>query len=171
MKAVMIVAADEDNIIGHGNKLPWRLPGDLRRFKALTMGHVVVMGRRTRDSIQERLRRDLPGRTSVVLSRSRISLVPETLQVYNLEDAMALAKDVSEKAGRDRYFVIGGLEVYKQFLPEVEAVELTRVNTRQSGDVRLPVGWLDPFLLETEEVAGDGESDFSYRFLSFRRAY
>jgi dihydrofolate reductase len=147
----MIVAATDDEVIGQGNELPWHLPDDLRRFRALTSGHVVVAGRLTQESIVKRLGRPLPGRFSVVVSRE--SRAGDGTMIYqpSVPAALSVARGIEEFAGRDEVFVIGGAQVYQAALAEVDRVYLTRVHSAVDGDVRLSAGWLTDFSLVDEE--------------------
>jgi dihydrofolate reductase len=135
----LIVAADERGGIGRDGGLPWHLPDDLRRFKALTMGKPMVMGRRTWDSIG----RPLPGRRSLVVSRQRDLAIPGAEVVGSLEDALRAAGDVPEVC------VIGGAELYRAALPRAELIHLTRVHATVAADTFLPP--LDP--VEWEQVS------------------
>jgi dihydrofolate reductase len=124
-----IVAALADNgVIGRAGTLPWHLPDDLRRFKSLTMGRPILMGRRTFESIG----RPLPGRRNLVLTRGSTPL-PEGVQgVARLELA------IEQCANEPELCVIGGAEVFRQVLPRAERMELTRVHANIEGDVRFP---------------------------------
>jgi dihydrofolate reductase len=161
----LVVAADEGDLIGAGGRLPWHLPADLRRFKRLTTGHVVVAGRRTHKSIVDRLGHPLPGRITVVATR-RSDLRSHDTVIYqpDVASALAVARAVEEFAGGDTVFVIGGAEIYAATLPTVDVVHLTRVHERHTGDVVMPAGWLDGFELVDKEQP---ESGFSY--LTYRR--
>jgi dihydrofolate reductase len=161
----LIVAADEGDVIGVDGGLPWHLPEDLRRFRQLTTGHVVVAGRRTHDSIVDRLGHPLPGRITVVVTR-RTGLAGAGTVIYqpDVASALAVARAVEAFAGRDTVFVIGGAEIYARALLEVDVVHLTRVNGRHSGDAVMPAGWLDGFELTAKE---DPDPRFSY--LTYRR--
>jgi dihydrofolate reductase len=123
---VAIVAMADNGVIGRGIGLAWRLPDDLRRFKALTMGHAVLMGRRTWESIGK----PLPGRRNIVLTRRR------GWQATGCEAAAAPA-DALALAGESTPFVIGGAEVYSAFWPLVQRLELTEVHASPEGDVLL----------------------------------
>ena len=160
----MIVAADEKNLIGRGNELPWYLREDLARFKQVTTGHVLVAGRRTHESIVARAGRALPGRFTVVVSRGSHPAVEGAVFVPDVASALRVAADVSSFAGRDEVFVIGGAEIYAQSLDKTSMVYLTRVHTVAEGDVRLPDGWLDGFDL----TWSDDRPDFS--FSTYERA-
>lgn len=131
MRVSLLVAVAERGVIGRDGGLPWRLPADLRFFKRVTMGHHVIMGRRTWESIG----RPLPGRTMVVLSRDPALVVPGASVVHELADALALAR----AAGDTEAFVIGGAEVYARALPLADRLYLTRVHADVEGDVCFPV--------------------------------
>jgi dihydrofolate reductase len=124
----IIVAAAQNNVIGSGNQLPWRLPDDLKRFKALSLGKPVVMGRKTFDSIGK----PLPGRTNIVISRQRGLQIPGCIVVQSLDEALAAAAPAEE------IVVIGGAEIFRQVLPRVATIHLTRVHADVPGDVFLP---------------------------------
>jgi dihydrofolate reductase len=124
----LIVAADERGGIGRDGGLPWHLPDDLRRFKTLTMGKPIVMGRRTWDSIG----RPLPGRRSLVVSRQRGLAIPGAEVVASFEEALHAAGDVPEVC------VIGGAELYRAALPRADIVHLTRVHATVDADTFLP---------------------------------
>jgi dihydrofolate reductase len=178
LTTALIVAADEDDVIGSDGRLPWHHPADLQRFKRLTMGHVVVAGRRTHESIVDRLGRPLPGRITVVLTRRPHPAGRDTV-IYqpDIESALSVARAVEAFAGRDTVYVIGGGEVYAQALPEVDLVCLTRVHDRHVGDVRLPGGWLDGFELVGTEGGPEGQGggagkeqpDARLSYLTYRR--
>jgi dihydrofolate reductase len=124
--AVAIVAMADNGVIGRDNGLPWHLPDDLRRFKALTMGHAMLMGRRTWESIG----RALPGRRSLVLSRNADWHAPGAERVGSLEESL-------ERAGAATLFVIGGAEVFSIAWPVVGRLELTEVHAAPAGDILL----------------------------------
>jgi dihydrofolate reductase len=124
--AVAIVAMADNGVIGRANGLPWHLPDDLKRFKALTMGHALLMGRRTYDSIG----RALPGRLNLVLTRNPGWRAPGCEAVASLEAAQ-------EQAGELKLFVIGGAEVLSLAWPIVGQLELTEVHADIEGDTRL----------------------------------
>src|SRR5207253_3767200 len=116
-------------VIGADGALPWHLPGDLRRFRDLTTGHVVVMGRLTYQSILDRLGHPLTGRTSVVVSRTLGDTGhPEVLVARSVGDALALAERLAEQAGDTEFFVIGGGSGFREVLPGAAPVSLTRLH-------------------------------------------
>jgi len=118
----------ENGVIGRNGQLPWRLSADLRRFKRLTMGHHLIMGRKTFESIG----RPLPGRTSIVVTRQQGYESPGVLVAHDLPHAMQLAAD------DDEVFIIGGSELYRQALQLVDRIYMTRVHASVDGDVRFP---------------------------------
>ena len=125
---ITIVAARALNgVIGRDNRLPWHLPADLKRFKALTMGSVLVMGRRTFDSLPGLL----PGRRHIVLSHNRELAAPEVEVAHNVEQALALAGDTPVS-------VIGGAAVFAAFMAVADRFELTEVLLAPMGDVSMP---------------------------------
>ncbi len=117
----------DNGVIGRGGGLPWHLPDDLRRFKALTMGHALLMGRRTCESIG----RPLPGRRNLVLTHNAAWRAPGCETMTTLEAAIAAVGDGTQ------LFVIGGAAVYRACWPLVERVELTEVHAAVEGDTRL----------------------------------
>jgi len=124
----LVVAMSRNRVIGHNGKLPWRLSADLKRFKALTMGHHIIMGRNTWESIG----RPLPGRVSVVVSRNRAYVAHGAVVVNSLDEAIQLA------AADPEVFVIGGGELYREALPLADRIYLTELPTEYPGDVFFP---------------------------------
>jgi dihydrofolate reductase/diadenosine tetraphosphate (Ap4A) HIT family hydrolase len=149
----LIVAADEQDIIGRDGALPWHLPDDLKRFRQLTTAHVVIAGRLTHDSIVARLGRPLPDRTTLVVTRQPSVEPAEGVEfVPDLATALERALDL---AGDGEVFVIGGAQIYEATLPLVQTVHLTRVRGAFDGDVALPAGWLTPFELAERDDRGE----------------
>jgi dihydrofolate reductase len=160
----MIVAAAENDVIGRDGKLPWHLPEDLPRFRRLTTGHVVVAGRATHDSIVERLNHPLPGRITVVASRTVTGAANGVIYLPTVPAAMAAARTIEEFAGGDEVFVIGGAEIYQATLSEVDRIYLTRVHGEVAGDTVMPAGWLNGFAV-VDENKREG-----FTFQTFERA-
>lgn len=129
-KRVVLVAAVADNgVIGDGAEIPWRIPGEQAEFKALTLGHVLLMGRATYDSIG----RPLPGRTTVVLTRDREWSAPGVHVAHDVASALALADRLPGDV-----MVAGGAQVYAATLDVADQQVLTEVHLRPEGDVRYP---------------------------------
>lgn len=129
MKAFsLIVAIAKNNVIGINNTLPWHLPEDLKRFRALTMGHHIIMGRKTYES----LGRLLPGRTTVIVTRNKHYKLEGALIAYSLEDALALCEN------DDEAFVIGGAELYQDGLKLADKLYVTEVDLTVDGDAFFP---------------------------------
>jgi dihydrofolate reductase len=124
----IIAAMAKNRVIGIANTLPWRLPEDLKHFKALTLGHHILMGRKTYES----LGRPLPGRTSVVITRSRDLRIPGCLVVNSIPDAVAACDNDIE------IFFIGGEELYRQALDVADRIYLTEINEDFAGDAWFP---------------------------------
>ena len=153
-RVTLIAALGRNRIIGRDGTMPWLLPEDLKHFKALTMGHPMVMGRKTFDSIG----RPLPGRRSIVITRDREWRVPGVEVAHSFDEALDLAGPA------DRVFVIGGGEVYAVALPFADHLELTEVDAEPEGDTWFPE-W-DP--AQWREVARDQRD--GYAFVSLERA-
>lgn len=134
MKIAMIAAVAENNAIGINNKMPWYLPGDLRYFKAVTMGKSIIMGRKTFDS----LRKPLPGRTNIVITRDTEWHHEGVKVVHSLDEALALAEDIALINGNDEVMVIGGAQIYQQALDKADRLYLTKVYQSFEGDAFFP---------------------------------
>ena len=156
----IIVAVAENGAIGSGNRLPWHLPDDLKRFKALSLGKPVVMGRRTFESIG----RPLPGRTNIVISRQGGLAIDGVRVVHSLDEALAAAGSVPEVV------VIGGAQIFRQVLPRTDTIHLTRVHARVAGDVFFPE--LDPAQWReaaVEHHAADERHQYAFSFVTLQR--
>lgn len=164
VEIALIAALDRDFAIGRGNALPWSLPDDLKRFKALTLGHPILMGRKTAES----LGRALPGRRNLVLTRS--GRVPfDGMEAVASMDA-ALAR-VGADDGAATLMVIGGGKVYAQALPRATRLHLTWVDTRVEGaDAWFPrfdaAAWT---MTDSEAHAADARHAFAFRFVDYSR--
>lgn len=163
LRISLIAALDRRNAIGRDNGLPWRLPDDLKRFKALTLGKPVLMGRRTAES----LGRALPGRLNLVLTRSDKVPFDGMQAVASLDDAIARA----ERAGAQELCVIGGGEVYRLALARADALYLTRVETEVGdADAFFPaVAAADWVPVARESHAADARHAFAFAFVDYRR--
>jgi dihydrofolate reductase len=157
----IVVAADERGAIGRRGELPWRLPEDLRRFKALTLGKPIVMGRRTWDSIG----RPLPGRHSIVITRQPVLTLPGATVVGSFDAALRAAEGATEAC------VIGGAEIYRVALPRADVVHLTRVHAVVADadtflDPLDPADWVET---AREAHPADERHACGYSFVELRR--
>ena len=164
MRISIIVAAAENGIIGRGGTLPWRLSDDLRKFKQLTMGHTIIMGRRTWESIG----RALPGRRTVVVSRSAEfrTNVDGVEATTNLDKAL----EIAEAAGDEEAFIVGGAELYRESLGQADRLYLTRVCANVEGDTSFPDIEQDNWqLVESEDHDASEKNEYAYRFETYDR--
>jgi dihydrofolate reductase len=151
----LIVAMARNRVIGAGNKIPWHLPNELKLFKSLTMGHHIVMGRRTYESIG----RLLPGRTTVIVTRQPDYHVPGAIVVHSVREALEAGK------GDTEIFIIGGAELFRETLPIADRIYLTVVDAEPEGDTLMP-----PFELtdwresRSESFIADAKHAYGYRF-------
>lgn len=151
----IIVAQSANGVIGRDGGLPWRLPEDLRRFKKITMGKPMIMGRATWDSIG----RPLPGRTSIVLTRNPDFAADGAIVAHSAEAALAAAGDAAE------VMVIGGGRVYEEWLPRAGRLYLTTIDTVVDGDTRFPALDRDEWeCLHEAQFPLTAERPFAYRF-------
>ena len=157
----IVAALDESGLIGSGGRLPWRLRGDLRRFRRLTMGKPVLMGRRTFESIG----RPLDGRTNIVLSRRAGYEAAGCRTAASMDAALAVARETG--GGQGELMVIGGAEVYGLALPIAGRLYLTRVRGRFEGDVYFPPYDESEWLEEGREAGDDAEGP-AYWFVTYR---
>ena len=147
-----IVAVSENNVIGRDGHLPWHLSADLKRFKAITSGHAIILGRKNYDDIG----RPLPNRTNYVLTRNKDFQAPGCIVCSSLGEAIEAAR----AAGETECFIIGGAAVYREAMPQVEKLYLTRVLSHVEGDVFFPE-WNDKFQKESaESFPADEKNDF-----------
>ncbi len=161
MNLSIIVAASENHCIGKDGDLPWRLSADLKRFKQLTMGHAIIMGRRTFESIG----RLLPGRETIIVTRRPDYQFEGALIAGSLKHAIELAGDDPQP------FVTGGAEIYHHALPVANTLYLTRVLTRIKGDTYLPeIDWNDWQLVDSEPGKADDKNDCDYVFGTYHRS-
>ncbi len=159
-RLVLVAAMARGRVIGDAGGMPWHLPADLAHFKALTLGHPVLMGRRTFESIG----RPLPGRTNIVISRGHPELPAGVLPATSLAEAVALG------SGAETLMVIGGGQVYREALPLAARLELTLIDAAIEGDTRFPE--FDPRDWRVRAVRarpGDADNPYALTFVSFDR--
>lgn len=149
-----------NRVIGANGAIPWRLPNELKLFKSVTMGHHIIMGRKTYESIG----RLLPGRTTVIVTRQQDYRVDGAVIAHSLQDAVAAS------AGDDEIFVIGGGELYQAALPLADRVYLTVVDAEPEGDTFMPqmapAQWREH---SSQEFPADDRHQHSYRFMVYDR--
>jgi len=127
----LVLAMASNGVIGANNQIPWRIPEDMQRFKAITMGKPIIMGRKTWDSLP---RKPLPGRTNIVITRDADWKADGAVAAHSLDDAIVLAR----REHPSEIAVIGGAEIYKAALPRAMIVHLTEVQGDFAGDVHMP---------------------------------
>jgi len=146
------VAIGDNRVIGKGNGLLWRMPNDLPRFKELTMGHPVVMGRKTFESILEILGKPLPGRTNIVITRDSSWSYPDAVVVHSVTDALARAAEIET----EEVFIIGGGQIYTEALPYTDRLYLTRIHDAKEGDTFFPA-YEDEFTKELSRESHEAD--------------
>ena len=162
MTVSLIVAASSNGVIGRDGDLPWHLPADLRHFKNTTMGHHLIIGRRTWDEVG----RPLPGRTMVVVTRSRNLSLEGALVVHSLEEALEAA------SADDEAFIGGGAYIYRMALARdlVDRLYITRIHAEVEGDTFFPDVDFDEWNLVSEEhCEADEKNEYPYSFLVYER--
>ncbi|HEX9164065.1 MAG TPA: dihydrofolate reductase [Thermoanaerobaculia bacterium] len=164
MTISIIAALANNNVIGRDNQLPWHMPADLKRFKQLTTGHHLLMGRRTYESVGK----PLPGRVNVVISRSPDYAPPGVAVARSLDEAISKA----EAAGDGEIFIGGGSGVFEQAIHRADRMYLTRVHAEPEGDTFFPEfddvnEWQ---LVDAEHYEADERNPYPYSFLTYERA-
>ena len=160
MRITLIAAVSENGVIGRGNALPWHLPADLQRFKRLTTGHAVVMGRKTWESI----RRPLPNRRNIVISSSAGFQPTGATVVPSFGAAVEAVRDLTE------VFAIGGSRVFEAALPLTDRLELTRVHAQVPGDAFFPkLDFSEWTLVAEERHPADEQHAYPFSFLTYDR--
>lgn len=156
MSITLIWAMAQNGVIGRNNQLPWRLPADLKFFKAQTMGKTMIMGRKTWESMGSK---PLPGRHSVVLTQDTSYRAEGADIVHTLEEALRYEKEGEE------LMVIGGAGVFRFFLPVADKLLVTRIDEDIEGDVFFPsLNWEDFDLVHEEQGIRDDKNPYDYRF-------
>jgi dihydrofolate reductase len=156
----IIVAISEDYGIGFRNGLLWHIPEDLKRFKRLTLGHTIIMGKKTWESLPGK---PLPGRKNVVITDDLKEVFKQAVTAYSIEDALDKCRD------EDEIFIIGGGSIYRQFMPVAERLYITHVHKKTQADIFFP--FIDPDIwepVEKEEHMADGQ-DVPFTHTIYRR--
>ena len=166
MEIVFVVAVAENGVIGAGNAMPWRLKSDMKRFVALTTGRPVVMGRKTYESIG----RPLPRRTNIVVTRDPNFRARGVIVTNSFGDADAIARGDALRRFATEIAIIGGAEIYAQWLDRADRLEVTEIHARPDGDTRFATidakDW-EEVARERHNAGPDDSADFSY--VTFRR--
>ncbi len=162
MKTAIIVAIAENNVIGKRNALPWHLPADLKHFKKITMGHHIVFGQTTHESIG----RPLPGRINIILSDNPKYKSKGCVVVHGPQEAI----DYAKSAGEEELMICGGAMVYKTFLPLAEKFYMTKVKAKIDGDIFFPDFNKDEWkVISSEPHKADSKNLYGYEFLVLKR--
>lgn len=164
---VFVVAIADNGVIGHDNAMPWHLSSDLKRFRALTHNHPVIMGRKTFASIGK----PLPGRTNIVVTRDRHFRAPGVMAVTHLDVAFTLAAADAARRGVNEIMVIGGADVFAQWMERASRLEITEVHAKPEGDTFFPSfareEWRE--IARTRHEAGAKDSS-AYSHVTYIRA-
>jgi dihydrofolate reductase len=165
MEIVFVVAIAENGVIGAGNAIPWRLKSDMARFKALTIGKPVIMGRRTFESLPRPLR----GRTNIVITRDADYRATGAIVTTSAAEAGAVARGDALRRSVAEIAVIGGAEIYRQWLDRADCLEITEVHARPEGDTYFDIDKADwDEVARVRHPAGpDDSADYSY--VTYRR--
>lgn len=157
-----IAAMSSNQVIGNKNQLPWHLPADLKHFKAVTSGHPVLMGRKTYESIGK----PLPNRTNIILTHTTNYSAPDCLIIHTMEAAISMAVELE----MDEIFVIGGAEIFKQLLPQIQRLYLTQIHHTFDGDAFFPdlnpADWKE---VSRELHHADDKNNYDYSFIVMER--
>jgi dihydrofolate reductase len=157
----IIVAISEDNGIGYRNKLLWYVPEDLKRFRKLTLGHTIVMGKKTWESLPKK---PLPGRKNIVITDDLHEIIEYSITAYSIEDAL-------NKCGEEEeVFIIGGGSIYRQFMPLADRLYITHIHKKAPADIYFPL--IDPDVwepVEKEEHSKDNSDEIPYTYIIYRR--
>ncbi len=158
----ILVAFDENRVIGKNNALIWHLPADLKRFKALTTGHVIIMGRKTFESIGK----PLPNRTTIVISRQTNLQIEGVILAHSVEEAILKAKSLT----REDIFIVGGAEIYTLSLPLVDQVLVTQLHDIFEGDAFFPEISSEMWdLTEQERGITDDKNTYQFSYVTYTR--
>ncbi len=161
----LLVAMAKNRVIGINNQLPWYLPDDLKHFKSLTMGHAIVMGRKTYESIG----RPLPGRMNVIVTRQQHCKIPGALVVSSIESALRVCEE-HDATDSGESFIIGGEELYRQTLALSQRIYVTEIQSVFEGDAFFPeidrTEWIE---IERQKRKGKNAEDLEYHFVILDR--
>lgn len=160
MQISLIAALDRNNLIGADQGMPWRLPADLKRFKAITMGKPIIMGRKTHETIG----RPLPGRHNIILTRNPEYETEGCTVVHSIDEALQATSDAAE------VMVIGGGAIYRQFLPLAHRLYLTLIDAAFEGDTHFPtIDWDQWEIVSEEQFTQDERNPYPFRLVILER--
>ena len=165
MEIIFVVAIAENGVIGAGNGFPWRLKSDMARFKALTIGKPVIMGRKT----FETLRRPLPGRTNIVITRDADYRANGAIVTTSAADAGAVALGDALRRSVAEIAVIGGAEIYRQWLDRADRLEITEVHARPEGDTHFDIDRAEWDEVERIRHPAGPHDSADYSYVTYRR--
>jgi dihydrofolate reductase len=159
MRLSLIAAMGTDGLIGTENGLPWHLSSDLKRFRRITMGKAIIVGRKTLELIGK----PLPGRLNIVMTRQVDWVAPQgVVAVHSIRESLELANRHATETGQQEVMIVGGAEIYEMFLPQVETIYLTRVEGEFTGNTYFPS--MDWNQWQTTESLAVEEDAYRYRF-------
>jgi dihydrofolate reductase len=162
MSISAIVATAKDNVIGKDNNIPWYLPADLKYFKKTTIGHPIIMGRKSFISIG----RPLPKRTNIIITRDPFFMASGCIVVHSLAEAI----DVAKENGEEEIFIIGGGQIYEQAMPFLHKIYLTEVEVEVEGEIYFPEIDKDEWKeIARERHAPDEKNEYAYSFVVLER--
>ena len=156
----IIVALSENNVVGKENKLPWKLSADLKRLKSLTMGHHIIMGRKTWES----LLRPLPGRINVIITSDKNYKAEGGVVVHSFKEALKFSSN------DDEIFIFGGGKIFKEAMPQVQKIYMTKVHSIIEGDTFFPfIDMNDWIETKREDFKADEKNQYDYSFVTLER--
>jgi dihydrofolate reductase len=167
MSALVLIAAIAQNgVIGRDNRLLWRLKSDLKHFRTLTMGHPVIMGRKTFESIGK----PLPGRSNIIVT-SQSDFAPEGVHIaHSFEEARKIGARIAQESGLDAVFVAGGGQIYQALMPQADRLEITLVDLAPEGDAYFPEISREHWAIEARVDHPKGlEDEAAFSFLRYQR--
>lgn len=160
----ILVACDENRVIGKDNQLIWHLPADLKRFKSLTTGHVILMGRKTYESIGK----PLPNRTTIVITRQVDFQAEGTITAHSVEEAILKAKSLT----REDIFIVGGAEIYSLSLALADQLLVTQLHDIFEGDAFFPEISADTWeMVDRERGVTDEKNPFQYSYITYQKKH
>jgi len=157
-----IVATAKNNVIGKDNNIPWYLPDDLKYFKAKTLNHHVIMGRKSYESIGH----PLPKRTNIIVTRNPFFIASNCLVVHTVEDGLEIAR----KNNEEEVFILGGAQIYELSIPYLDRLYITEIDLEVEGDTFFPQLNMDEWKLVSEDPRkANGKNEHDYNFKIFER--